>query len=526
MHLTIPQNTVSIIARPLPLAVAGIVFGLANAACTPTVNLNTRGYDKTHFYFVDRPEQRQRDPDTYFRHEYRYLNARKGVDSDARPSRLLGLAFSGGGIRSAAFQLGMLSGLNTGAAGRRLLPEFDYISSVSGGSWANGSYWSARQSDAELFSCLDGYADSGVPKIGCAPPRNRLRNTQKISILPHDGEELKKRKAIWEQDIIAAHLGDCNIDFDAAPRKGYDAAATAPCRTAAARRPYPIFNSTHSSSSESANAGHYPFQSTPDYQGTIVDQAKYRGFFLKSGTPEFAWENRDWLRYIPGGQGDDPGEVLSLMLAHSSGVIGTETPILLEYNFHARYRGAQGHGARISGLRKVYQLADGGKSDNLGLIPLLERGVDTIVVSQMGKEGQDFKDLNLAAQQADRLFGCTFKGHWNRADTPIVTTTPWTCPTGAGGQGHGLLILVRPTVQNVSAFLDDLRRHHAELYTALQQLDRNEKPKDRFPETPTFREKYQPELIRAYYLLGRYLGSTAVREAVIGKRQLGHKQPG
>jgi hypothetical protein len=281
------------------------------------------------------------------------------------------------------------------------------------------------------------------------------------------------------------------------------------------RRPYPIFNSTHSSSSESASAHHYPFQSTPDYQGTIVDKAGYRGFFLKSGSPQFAWENRDWHRYVPGGRGDDPGEVLSLMLAHSSGVIGTETPILLEYNFHAHFRNAQGDSSPISGLRKIYQLADGGKSDNLGLTPLLERGVDTIVVSQMGKEGQDFKDLNVSARQAHRLFGCDFQDKWNRENTPMVVNTPWTCPDGKGGQRRGTLILVRPTVQNVSAFMDDLRQHQPEIYFAIERLDKDEKPKDRFPETPTFKEKYAPELIRAYYLLGRYLGSTAVREALM-----------
>jgi hypothetical protein len=49
----------------------------------------------------------------------------------AAESRLLGLAFSGGGIRSATFNLGILQGL----ARFRLLPRIDYLSTVSGGGY-------------------------------------------------------------------------------------------------------------------------------------------------------------------------------------------------------------------------------------------------------------------------------------------------------------------------------------------------------------------------------------------------------
>jgi Patatin-like phospholipase len=49
----------------------------------------------------------------------------------AADMELLGLAFSGGGIRSATFNLGILQGL----ARRGLLPRFDYLSTVSGGGY-------------------------------------------------------------------------------------------------------------------------------------------------------------------------------------------------------------------------------------------------------------------------------------------------------------------------------------------------------------------------------------------------------
>ena len=47
---------------------------------------------------------------------------------------LAGLAFSGGGIRSASFAIGVLQGL----ASLKLLNWFDYLSTVSGGGFAGG----------------------------------------------------------------------------------------------------------------------------------------------------------------------------------------------------------------------------------------------------------------------------------------------------------------------------------------------------------------------------------------------------
>jgi hypothetical protein len=56
----------------------------------------------------------------------------------AHKAKLVGLAFSGGGIRSATFNLGVLQGL----ANHRLLPIFDYLSTVSGGGYI-GSWFAS-----------------------------------------------------------------------------------------------------------------------------------------------------------------------------------------------------------------------------------------------------------------------------------------------------------------------------------------------------------------------------------------------
>jgi len=56
------------------------------------------------------------------------------VYDDALCLRLSALCLSGGGIRSAAFCLGVLQSL----AGKGLLQKFDYLSTVSGGGFIGG----------------------------------------------------------------------------------------------------------------------------------------------------------------------------------------------------------------------------------------------------------------------------------------------------------------------------------------------------------------------------------------------------
>ena len=68
----------------------------------------------------------------------RQKTADDGPDQRALESNLTGLAFSGGGIRSATFNLGVLQGL----AELGLLKRFDYLSTVSGGGYI-GSWLTA-----------------------------------------------------------------------------------------------------------------------------------------------------------------------------------------------------------------------------------------------------------------------------------------------------------------------------------------------------------------------------------------------
>ena len=99
-----------------------------------------------------------------------------------RRERLLGLALSGGGIRSATFNLGVLQGL----ARHGLLKRFDYLSTVSGGGYIGSwlSAWAARpgQDIAEVERKLGGereppevsflreYSNYLTPRLGWLSP--------------------------------------------------------------------------------------------------------------------------------------------------------------------------------------------------------------------------------------------------------------------------------------------------------------------------------------------------------------------
>ncbi|MGH9418558.1 MAG: patatin-like phospholipase family protein, partial [Thermoanaerobaculia bacterium] len=81
--------------------------------------------------------------DAVIKQEYAEIEERRRVahgdkSPNDRPRRLVGLALSGGGVRSATFNLGMLQAL--AAAGK--LKSFDYLSTVSGGGYVGG-WWSA-----------------------------------------------------------------------------------------------------------------------------------------------------------------------------------------------------------------------------------------------------------------------------------------------------------------------------------------------------------------------------------------------
>jgi hypothetical protein len=94
---------------------------------------------------------------------------------DRETAPLAALCLSGGGIRSATFNLGMLQGL----ARAKLLEQFDYLSSVSGGGFVAGwlKAWMHRDGDANVIKQLGASAPAGVDPLHPEPkPLDQLRH--------------------------------------------------------------------------------------------------------------------------------------------------------------------------------------------------------------------------------------------------------------------------------------------------------------------------------------------------------------
>jgi len=116
------------------------------------------------------------------------------VRTGQHPGHLTGLAFSGGGIRSATFNLGVLQGLQE----LDLLRQVDFLSTVSGGgyigAWLTGNvrrtpYWLGRLTDwSQSIAHLRRYSNYLAPNTGFLSPDSWtigtvwLRNTLLIQI--------------------------------------------------------------------------------------------------------------------------------------------------------------------------------------------------------------------------------------------------------------------------------------------------------------------------------------------------------
>ncbi len=100
----------------------------------------------------------------------------------AQKKNLQGICFSGGGIRSATLNLGILQGL----AARGMLGRFDYLSSVSGGGYIHEWFaaWVKREGLGEVEKKLKPLPDSGQP---CHPEPIRWLRRYSNYLTPQKG---------------------------------------------------------------------------------------------------------------------------------------------------------------------------------------------------------------------------------------------------------------------------------------------------------------------------------------------------
>ena len=120
----------------------------------------------------------------------------EGAPAEVTEHELLGLALSGGGIRSATFSLGVLQAL----AAEGKLTSFDYLSTVSGGGYIGSwlSTWIARTSIDEVQTGL-----SGSPSIAASGAANAARvEPPEVAWLRRYSNYLAPRIGLFSADAL------------------------------------------------------------------------------------------------------------------------------------------------------------------------------------------------------------------------------------------------------------------------------------------------------------------------------------
>ena len=473
------------------------------AACATTVPVSPR------VKILDSSKTRLQNQDAYFNTEYGRINLRRAnfgfphAEGNARPAKIISLALSGGGIRSNAFQLGVLAGLHEEPFGNATLYDrVDYISSVSGGTWANLAVWAWPDDLNALFTCLDNGAANGIDKAkatnpDCADALLMLRTFQRVKIFPTPWDQ---RKEVWQHDIENQSLKRCNpTSF---------APLTDPCgQKALLTKPYFIVNSTHDSPGDLEDPRkNFPFETTADGIATVTDDGTRKGFMLAFAPEPEQWRRRKFLMarlHLPGGLPD--GTTLSLTAAHSSAVFeGTFGGVrALFLDFYMQLANGQ-KGIHAEALRDHYVLADGGKSDDTGIVPLVDRGADIIVASYMGKDSVAFDDFDIADSHVTNLFGCKMSAIENRTPRhPATQRGTYSCPNAA----EKAVLHVHPWPNNIDEFV---AKFPADVSKYLREKDKD--APSPFPQTRTLQTRYDEPLIRAYYLLGRAVAKEKIAE--------------
>jgi hypothetical protein len=154
-------------------------------------------------------------PDALWEGERRFLSARRGqtVTGDRPPADTVGIALSGGGIRSATFCLGVFQAL----AGHRLLRKIDYLSTVSGGGYFGvflGRLFTRPgiRSGADVEELLSPAGDRVSPASASGAERRRLpdvlrwlrENGRYLS--PNGAGDLLVGGAVMLRNWVAVHV--------------------------------------------------------------------------------------------------------------------------------------------------------------------------------------------------------------------------------------------------------------------------------------------------------------------------------
>ncbi len=455
---------------------------------------------------------RFKDKEKYFSSEYEEINQRRNklypneIQELKKPKHLIGVGFSGGGIKASAFHLGLLSGLHQAG----LLSHIDYISSVSGGSWANGTYWALHETDDTIFECLD--IITHAKDLNNIPNDKDIYRCKKYKVLLPNKQNRFLGSRDWQRHIRSNYLLNDDITFSDFLK--YD-------KKHLSNKPFPIFMTTHTNKiAGTKSEENFPFEITPLGFGTIADckteiDGKTCGLMRRIFRPhlwQYPPQKGFYIDYETKGNIDitikkyfDDGEK-DLRLSHAMWASGGLIAKVLSMHLRISQNDKQ-----VPGIKKKYVLSDGGKTDNTGLLPLVERGVDLIILSQIaGDPNIKLGDIDIASKQVKRLFDVeiqvdNLKNH--EGHQPLISESAYT--------RNKNILFIKPTPENIDEFYNSQYSNNK----YVKYLKANENIKDtklKFPQNSTMKTDYPQEVIYGYYLLGRFIGNEKLVHKIKG----------
>lgn len=417
------------------------------------------------------PDTRARNTGDFFRKEYELVNATMDAslaralgdckETVCRPKALIGLGLSGGGLRSNAFQLGLLSALHEANATHfskdekelrsTALDNIAYLSSVSGGTWAAAGMMSYRAqtgelndreaffaelnntvvNDRRLARCATGFV---TKRDDCPDNATRILNnsyepvTDRMDKVPWLANPFTMTagytaREAWRELLLGTHLlgMDRGVDDmvpDLSKRPAADRASEPPLpdRGPGYAKPFWIINATHSASTSGNNPYHFNFQITPLGVSTMADCGNTRYFGFKGSYTGF---------YKPFDRQGSAESFPSLSVSHAMAMSGAVFPErilgfktnMFEWDLPMPKPDSEMlrkvksvTGSEADPIRGKYTLADGGHSENFGALALMERGADLLVISDAGyDEKYTFSDYNDLKHHARELLKIAFK---------------------------------------------------------------------------------------------------------------------
>lgn len=498
----------------------------------------------------------------YRHHENRY----RGLNASDRSLPNVCLALSGGGLRSGTFSIGILAGLNDAktADGTTLLSQLDYVSSVSGGSYASTWYYVQMHKRVEAKMDVEAARQDLFSERSIDHLRSGARFLNKVDGVAQGLADIATSPVNWVVN------GPFDFQANVAPGRLYYQYIID--KTYHTHPDYPDYSpslvalGTMVANANAGRSGRLPYpiiNTTAD----IDDDRMHHGALMANGVFELtpAWIGNDWFGYRLNEGGDDSyADVLDAARAASisgaavdpAGFPNVNPPITVLANmfnitlaYHIRNYGVQtshilarpwpsylfdGHTHNPSG--RHIKLADGGVAENLGLYSLTRRLCRNIIVVDGEEDGgyafEAYKKVKraikgemhaaLAAPEIDRRE----RHYWMReVEMNGSRQIRWQPENGhleppppvmEGRIGHFPYRDEDRIVSDVDINVVYLKlappRGKLEKLSGMEKVLEHLRSADvkKFPHDPTSDLSYSPEKFDAYFQLGRALAANCI----------------